>query len=180
MKPGRAGEDEGHLPAPLVAEMDHAPGNEERGDHRAEVRAAVEDGRGQGALALREPLGDGLDRGGEVAGLADAEGAADGDVRRQQPPGEGIERSRRWTRDERNGQAQLGADPVDEPSGRNSDAGIDRGKRGGQIRIIAIRPAEASLEEALISADRITVFRNGRLMKTAPGASRPRELSFIT
>ena len=37
-----------------------------------------------------------------------------------------------------------------------------------------------ALEEALIYADRITVLRNGRLMKTAPAREFDREVSFIT
>src|SRR2546421_8800172 len=42
------------------------PGDGQRDDDRAEVRPGVEDARGERALLLREPLGHGLDRRGEV------------------------------------------------------------------------------------------------------------------
>src|SRR3546814_7799984 len=47
--------------------------HQQRGDDRADIGAGVEDADREGALALREPVGDGADAGGEIARFADAE-----------------------------------------------------------------------------------------------------------
>ena len=124
-----AGENEGHLPSLLVAEMDQAPGNEEGGDHGAKIRAAVEDAGGQGPFPLGEPLGHGLDGGGEIAGFADAEGAAHHNVHHHQPSDKGVEHAEHGPDDERKGQAELGADSIDDPAGQNGHAGVNAVKK---------------------------------------------------
>ena len=57
--------------APSV--VDGNPGNDERRENGSDICAGVEDAGGQRALALRKPLGDGLDGGGKVSGFAEAE-----------------------------------------------------------------------------------------------------------
>src|SRR5258706_8601383 len=74
-QPRDAGEDEGPSPAEGVGDDGNGGGS----DDGADVRTGVEDGRGEGALAFREPERHGLDGGGEVATLADAERHAGGE-----------------------------------------------------------------------------------------------------
>src|SRR5258707_2289677 len=70
----RAGEKKGGAPAP---ERRH-PWGEERSDDGADAGAGVEDAGGEGALLFGEPLGDGLDAGGEDARFAQAQWEAGG------------------------------------------------------------------------------------------------------
>ena len=65
----RARDDE--RPPPAVSGRD--PGHDQRRDDRPDVRAGVEDPRGEGALRLREPLGHRLDRRGEIARFAQSQ-----------------------------------------------------------------------------------------------------------
>src|SRR5215210_8681961 len=64
----QADRDERRLPAPRHREPHHRSLQ-----HRAEARAGVEDARGERALALREPFGDGRDASGEVRRLTQAQ-----------------------------------------------------------------------------------------------------------
>src|SRR2546428_13359409 len=52
------------------------PGNRERSDDRANIRAGVKNSRCQRALLFWKPLGGSFDRSGKIAGLADAESCA--------------------------------------------------------------------------------------------------------
>ena len=61
-------------------------GNEQRRHHRAEIRAAVENARGQRAFALGKPLGDGFDGSGKIARFADGKRAADDNMHHQHRP----------------------------------------------------------------------------------------------
>src|ERR1700733_8614713 len=64
-----AGGEEGGAPS----EADRSPGHDERSENGSDICAGVEDARSQRALALRKPFGDGLNGGGKVAGLSNAE-----------------------------------------------------------------------------------------------------------
>ena len=59
--------------APSQPHSTDEPRHHQRRDQRADVGAGVEDAGGEGPLLAREPLGDGLDRRREIAGLTEAE-----------------------------------------------------------------------------------------------------------
>ncbi len=69
MKPMAPVRQEGGLPAPFFGH----PGHQENGGHGADIGAGVEDPGGDAALAFGEPFGDGLDAGGKIGRLAEAQ-----------------------------------------------------------------------------------------------------------
>src|SRR3546814_18013962 len=80
---GDAGDHERHPPA--IGE--HQPRHEQRGDDRADIVTGVEDAARQRTLPGREPFGDRLDPGGEIARYADAEAdAREPELGARQPP----------------------------------------------------------------------------------------------
>ena len=142
--------------------MNHAPRDKQRGDHRAEIRAAVEYGRGQRALAFGKPFGNSFDGRGKVAGLADRKRAADHHMHHHQPPDKGIENTKDGPGDERKRQSELGADFVNEPAHQHRHAGVDSGEKGSQIGEVGVAPAETALfrrraEKLLEEADNLPV-----------------------
>src|SRR6185503_22572 len=68
-KPERPGEEKCSAPTP----PDRYDRNHERRDERADVRAGIEDSSCERALLFWKPFGAGLDRGGEIAGLTEAQ-----------------------------------------------------------------------------------------------------------
>jgi len=124
--------------------MNQAPRHEERADHRADVRAAVENARGERAFAFGKPFGDGFDRGWEISRLADAEGAPHEHVHPRQAADEGVRDSKNRPDDERQGEAELCADFVNDPASKNCHARVKTGEHGGDVGEIRVRPAEAA------------------------------------
>jgi len=181
-KTGGTGEDEGHFPALLIAEMDEAPRHEQRADHRATICAAVENAGGERAFALGKPFGDGLDGGGKISGLADAEQAAHDHVHPRQAADEGIGDSKHRPDDERQGEAELGADLVNDPAGENGHARVKRREGGGQIRKIGVAPAEPArrrrrAEKLLEITDDLPVHVVDRRGKKQQRADDPAEIA---
>ena len=117
----RAGGQKGGSPV-VVAEDD---GDEPGDDDGADVRTGVEDAGGEGALLGGEPLGDGLDGGGEVAGFAEAEHEA-GDVEADDRGDEGVAHGGERPDADGESVSQLGAELVDQASGgQQADAVCD-------------------------------------------------------
>ena len=80
------------------------------------VGAGVEEAGGEGALFGGEPLGGGLDGGGEVAGLAEAEQDA-GDAEADDGDDEGVAHGGQRPDADGEGVADLGAELVDDAAG---------------------------------------------------------------
>ncbi len=64
---------------------------------------------------------------------------------RHQAPGKGIEHPEERPDNERERQAELGPDLIDDPAGGDGHAGVKGGECRGQIREIRIGPAEPPL-----------------------------------
>src|ERR1700681_3198508 len=84
-KTDRAREDERRPPSKVDRQIRHREG----GYDRADVGSAIENARCQSALALREPVGHGFDRGGKVGRLAEAERES-GDAELQRATGQSV------------------------------------------------------------------------------------------
>ena len=61
---------------------------------------------------------------------------------------EGVEDAKNRPDDERKGQAQFGADFIDDPAGEDGHAGVKGGEGGGQIGEVGVGPAESALAPA--------------------------------
>ena len=126
---GRDGEEECPLPAP--SERD--PRHKQRRKDRADVGSGVEYPGRQRAFAFGEPLGHGFDRGGKIAGLAEAQGKScnrkAGDSFHQ-----GMGHRRKTPDQQGEGIAQFGADAIDH---RATEQEADR---VGELKIKAMSP----------------------------------------
>ena len=177
-KAGSTGDDEGHLPAQLVAEVNEAPRDEERRDHRADVGAAVEDARGQRALPFREPFRHGLDRSWKHPRFADAKQATDNHMGDTQASNECVDNPKHGPNDEGKGEAQPGADLIDDPPCKNRHAGVEGREGRGDIRVVGVSPAETAgafrrAEELLEITDDLTVCIIDRRNGEEQGADHP-------
>ncbi len=107
-----AGGEEGCAPSPVGGDE----GDEGGGDEGGGVGAGVEEADGLGALLGGEPLGDGLDGGGEVAGFAEAEEDA-GDAEAGDGGDERVAHGGERPDADGEGVAGLGAELVDHAAG---------------------------------------------------------------
>ena len=129
-----AGDQKGRVPAVV----DRDPGDDERRQNGAEICAGVEDAGGQRALALREPLGDGLDGGREVAGFAKAEAEAR-NAELKHRVGQRVAHGGEAPDGHDDHVADARADLVDEPSGDQQAERIGELKGVHDVAVVQLR-----------------------------------------
>ncbi len=142
--PGRtedAGDEESRTPS--VADCD--PGNNGGRKDRADVRAGVEDSGCERTLALRKPFRRGLDGGGEVAGLAEAEEEAR-DAEAQCRTSEGMAHGGDAPYAHDDGVADARAEAVDHLPSENEADGVSELKGADDVAILRFCPADAVLQ----------------------------------
>ena len=123
---------------PAIARGDG--GDQDGRDEEAGVGAGVEEADGQGALFGGEPLGGGLDGGGEVAGLAEAEedaGDAEADDAGDQRVADGGERPD----DDGEGVAALGAELVDDAAGEQKADAVGDLEAADDVAVVEVKAA---------------------------------------
>ena len=181
----RTGEDEGHLPAMLVTEMNEAPGNKERGNHGPHIGSRIENARRQGAFTFWEPLGHGLDRGWEVPRFAYSKETPDDHVRCGQASHTGIGNPEEGPDRQGESESDLGADLIDDYTRQNCHRSIEGSEDRRHVRVIGVCPSKTArcrgrAEKFLQITDDLTievVERRGEKEKSAnnptiPGHSR--------
>jgi hypothetical protein len=130
-KPDRAGSDERPAPTPVQCDVrDH-----QRPDHGAHIGSGIENARGERAFTLREPFGHRLNRGREVARLAETE--------RKSRHAEPERRSRQRVPHRRqappcdaDGVPEPGSNTIDDPAEPHQRESIGRLERGNDQPII--------------------------------------------
>ncbi len=111
-EPHGAGRDKGGVPSPAHGDG----GDKDRSDEGGGVGAGVEEAGGEGSFFRGEPLGSGLDGGGEVSGFAEAEEDA-GDAEADYAADERVADGGASPDENGEGIAGLGAEPVDDATG---------------------------------------------------------------
>jgi hypothetical protein len=132
----------------------------------ANISAGVEDPGGQSALALGKPFGDGLDAGGEVGGLAQAE-EKHGDRERD----DGKRRARQHGRDapqaDGDGERLARAELVGEPAGHHHADGVGRRESSQDVTVLdAVEAGNLGFKEFFKIGDHAAVdVRDDRSQK---------------
>ena len=187
---GEAGEDERPLPAPAQRN----PRHHQRRHQRADVGAGIENAGRERALLLREPLGDGLDRGGKVARFAETEDEPreckarrrarqqhdrrriDKD-RRQPQPGEPVgnrmEDRADAPQDDGEDEAEAGAQLVHHPAGDQQTNRVGELEGEDDGRVIALAPRKQLLQIRLQDRDDLPVDVVDRRRREEQGADDP-------
>ncbi len=138
----------------------------------AEVRAGIEQARGQGALLFREPFGHGLDGRGEVAGFGPAQGGP-GRAEPGDGAGQGV-RSRGQAPENDGGRvAPPRPKAVDDPAEEDQSQGVGRLEGGDDGAVLDLVPADLGLEQRREEAEDLPVDVVDGRRKEEQGADRP-------
>jgi len=148
----RAGDDERR--APPVAQRQIR--NRQRGEDRADIRAAVEDAGGQGALRLRKPIRHRADGGWKVRRLAQSEGEAR-DSEAHRTACQRVRHGRRAPQGDGHRVAQARARPVDEAAGERHHQRIGQLESEDDPAVVRLAPVELGCERRLEQPEHLAI-----------------------
>jgi len=136
--------------------MQRKVGDRQRRQDRADIRAAVEDAGGEGALALREPIRHGADGSGEVRGLTQAEGKAR-DAKAQGGAGQRVRHGGGAPQRDGHRIAQARARPIDQAAGEGHGQRIGQLERENDPAVVPVAPAEFYFERRLEQREHLAI-----------------------
>ena len=110
----------------------------------ADVRAGVENARGERPLLLGKPFGDGLDRGRKIARLADPK-REPRDGESPNAAGKCVRRRGQRPNHKRDAVAPSRADPVHHPAGEQKADRVGQIERGVDVAVLRCGPADLLL-----------------------------------
>jgi hypothetical protein len=151
-EPREARDDEGGLPVPGQGDGHDGP----RGQNDADVAAGVEDAGREGALALGEPFGDGLDARGEVGRLAETEREA-GDRKPERAPREGMAHGGHAPDGDPPDHAEPDAELVEQATRDAEHDGVRKLEGEVDPAIARVVPADLFLQDGVQDAHRVAI-----------------------